>query len=233
MQAKPAGPNSGSELVVQMSGKDLAEDPGSVTRLLGQLRSEDPKLRNEAASAIWQLYCNELLDLACQNLDRRLRRRVGPDDIVQRTFKSFFLRQQRGQYDLADRNDLLRLLVRMTLNKARGTAARESRGRRDFRRDQTATTVDGDPAGLEAWLLERVSRGAPTPDEAAALAEEAELRLAQLPDDLCRIAVSKLEGYTNVEIAALPEMDCSVRTVERKLRLIREAWSGLVPDDQR
>jgi DNA-directed RNA polymerase specialized sigma24 family protein len=121
----------------------------------------------------------------------------------------------------------------MTLNKARGTAARENRGRRDFRRDQTGTSVDGDPAGLEAWLLERVSRGAPTSDEAAELAEEAEQRLAQLPDDLCQIAVYKPEGYTNAEIAALPEMDCSVRTVERKLRLIREAWSDLVSDNQR
>jgi DNA-directed RNA polymerase specialized sigma24 family protein len=211
-----------------MSGKDFVKDPGSVTRLLGQLRSEDPKLRNEAASAIWASYCSVLLDLACQNLDRRLRRRVGADDIVQRTFKSFFLRHQRGQYDLADRNDLLRLLVRMTLNKTRSTAARESRGRRDFRREQTATSVDGDPSGPEAWLLERVSRGAPTPDEAAALAEEAEQRLAQLPEDLRRVAEYKLEGYTNAEIAALPEMGCSVRTVERKLRLIRDAWG--VPD---
>jgi DNA-directed RNA polymerase specialized sigma24 family protein len=152
---------------------------------------------------------------------------------VQSTFKSFFLRQQRGQYDLADRDDLLRLLVRMTLNKARGTAARESRGRRDYRREQTSTTVAGNPRGTEDWLVECVERGAPTPDEGAALAEEAERRLAQLPDDLYRIAVYKLEGYTNAEIAALPEMGCSVRTVERKLRLIREAWGVLVPDDVR
>ena len=88
-----------------------------------------------------------LLDLACKNLDRRLRRRVGPDDIVQRTFKSFFLRHQRGQYDLADRKDLLRLLVTMTLNKARGTAAKESRGRRDFRREQTAAATMAIRAG--------------------------------------------------------------------------------------
>ena len=57
-----------------------------------------------------------------------------------------------------------------------------------------------------------------------ALAEEAERRPAQLPDDLRLIALWKLEGYTNEEIASLPTMNCSVRTVERKLRLIREAW---------
>jgi hypothetical protein len=166
-----------------------------------------------------------LLDLACQNLDRRLRRRVGADEVVQCTFKSFFLRQQRGRYDLADRNDLLRLLVRMTLNKTRGMAAREARRRRDYRREQAATAGHADEKEEDSWLLAHAAQRAPTPDEAAALAEEAEQRLAQLPDDLRAIAQYRLQGYMNEEIAALPEMRCSVRTVERKLRLIREAWA--------
>jgi DNA-directed RNA polymerase specialized sigma24 family protein len=38
------------------------------------------------------------------------------------------------------------------------------------------------------------------------------------------MAIYKLEGYTNEEIANLPDLKCAVRTVERKLRLIREAW---------
>jgi RNA polymerase sigma factor (sigma-70 family) len=207
-----------------MNHEDFEKHAGSVTQLLDRLRSADPNIRNEAAAALWKRYCDDLLDLACQNLDRRLQRRVGADDIVQRTFKSFFLRQQRGQYHLADRSDLLRLLVRMTLNKVRGAALRETRRRRDYRRDQTATTSAADPGEDNDWLLAQVEKGGPTPDEAAALAEEAELLLAQLPDDLRRIALYKLEGYTNEEIAALPEIGCSVRTVERKLRLIREAW---------
>jgi DNA-directed RNA polymerase specialized sigma24 family protein len=177
-----------------------------------------------AAAAIWQEYCEGLVDLACQHLNRRLRQRVGAEDIVQRTFKSFFFRQQRGQYNLADRGDLLRLLVRITLNKVRGTATREGRRRRDYRRDQAAPAGEADPGGGYGWLLEQAENGGPTPDQAAILAEETERKLAQLPDDLRRIALYKLEGYTNEEIAALPEMGCSVRTVERKLRLIREAW---------
>jgi hypothetical protein len=47
-----------------------------------------------------------------------------------------------------------------------------------------------------------------------------------LPDDLRKIALWKLGGYTNAEIAALPDMGCTVRTVQRKLRLIREVWCG-------
>jgi RNA polymerase sigma-70 factor, ECF subfamily len=198
--------------------------PGSVTQMLGQLRSEDPRARNEAAAAIWNQYCNVLLDLACQNLSQRLQRRIGADDVVQHTFKSFFLRQRRGQYNLADRDDLLRLLVRMTLNKVRGAANKESRQRRDYRREETGSSVPVNGDGDYPWLLDRIEHGAPTPDEAAALAEEAEQKLAGLTDDLRRIALCKLEGYTNAEIAELPDKRCTIRTVERKLRLIREAW---------
>lgn len=202
--------------------------PGSVTQLLGQLRSEDARVRNEAAAAIWQRYCGTLLDLACRNLNRRLRRRVEADDVVQHMFKSFFLRQQRGDYNLADRSDLLQLLVRMTLNKARSAASRESRRRRDYRRDQSPSTSAADVGNEGDWFLDQAEQGAPTPAEAVALAEAAEQRLLQLPDDLRQIALWKLEGYTNAEIAALPTMDCAERTVERKLKLIREFWG--VPD---
>ena len=212
---------------VRMRCEALMNSPGSVTKLLAQLRSEDARVRNQAAALIWKEYCDQLLELACQNLDQRLHRRVGADDVVQRTFKSFFLRQQRGEYDLADRHDLLRLLVRMILNKARGAAKREARSKRDYRRDQ-AVRMEANPGEENDWFLTRAEEGTPTPEDAAAFAEEAEQRLGQLPDDLRQIALWKLEGYTNAEVAARPEMDCSVRTVERNLRLIREAWG--VPD---
>jgi len=112
----------------------------------------------------------------------------------------------------------------MTLNKVRGAATREARLRRDYRRDQTATAANSDPGEDEGWWIEQAGEGEPTPDDAAALAVEAEERLTQLPADLRCIAQYKLEGYTNAEIAALPDMGCTERTVERKLKLIREAW---------
>jgi hypothetical protein len=197
-----------------------------VTQRLSELRSEDEQVRNDGAAFIWARYCNELLDLACRHLDQRLRRRLGEDDIVQRTFQSFFLRQQRGEFSLSDRNDLLRLLVRMTLNKTRTAMTRESRERRNYRREQCADPRDAAAAHGQAWLADLAAKGVPTPDEAVALAQETESRLAQLPADLRRIALLKLEGYTNPEIAALPEIQCTVRTVERKLRLVREHWGA-------
>jgi DNA-directed RNA polymerase specialized sigma24 family protein len=206
-----------------MSDQDPEDHAGSMTRLLGELRS-GVAARDAAAAAIWERYCGRLLELACKSLDPRLRRRVEPEDIVQRTFQSFFLRQERGQFDLADRDDLLHLLVDMTLKKTRGAARRESRHRRDFRCEHDRPAGD-DPREPD-WLLEQAEHGGPTPEQAASFAEEVERLLAQLPEDLRRLALLSLGGYTSAEIAALPEFDCTVRTIERKRRLIREAWGA-------
>ncbi len=67
----------------------------------------------------------------------------------------------------------------------------------------------------------------PTPEFAAQVAEEYERLLNFLDDDQRAIAVAKLEGLTNPEIAV--RFDRSLRTVERKLQLIRGIWeqSGL------
>jgi DNA-directed RNA polymerase specialized sigma24 family protein len=198
---------------------------GSVTQLLSQLRSGDSRLREEAAAEIWRRYCDQLLELACQKLNERLRRRVGGEDISQAVFKSFFFRHQRGDYSLKDRNELMHLLIRMTLNKSRGAAKRESRQRRDYRRDQTNNPTDG-AADEENWLIEQAIRADISPADAAILAEEAEQRLKQLPEDLRRIALLKLEGHSNEAMSSMPGIHCAVRTVERKLRLIRELWGA-------
>ena len=55
------------------------------------------------------------------------------------------------------------------------------------------------------------------------MAEECQRLLGQLTDpDLRAFAVAKMEGYTNSEIAR--RFGCSVRTIERRLRLIRKKW---------
>ena len=62
----------------------------------------------------------------------------------------------------------------------------------------------------------------PTPEFAAIMAEQCDHLLGQLNDDLRQVAVAKMEGYTNEEIA--DRLDCSLSTVERSLRLIRRIW---------
>jgi DNA-directed RNA polymerase specialized sigma24 family protein len=65
---------------------------------------------------------------------------------------------------------------------------------------------------------------APTPETVLILEEENRRLMGLLRDDqLRRIALSRIEGYTIVEIA--DELTLSTRSIERKLRLIRNAWT--------
>ena len=63
----------------------------------------------------------------------------------------------------------------------------------------------------------------PTPEFAAQVAEECQRLLDRLGDaGLREVALMKMEGHTNEEIAA--QLNCGLRSVERKLRLIRGVW---------
>ena len=65
----------------------------------------------------------------------------------------------------------------------------------------------------------------PTPEFAAQVAEEYQRLISQLGDEQQRaIAVWKMEGHTNEEIAA--RLGIALATVERRLRLIRKTWEG-------
>jgi DNA-directed RNA polymerase specialized sigma24 family protein len=64
----------------------------------------------------------------------------------------------------------------------------------------------------------------PTPEFAAQVADELSRLLGELRDDpLRQIALLRMEGYRNEEIAA--RINCSLRSVERKLDLIRKVWT--------
>jgi RNA polymerase sigma factor (sigma-70 family) len=198
---------------------------GSVTRLIQLLRSDDPAARDMAARLIWQRYFRDLLELARKNLDKRVRRRVDEEDVLQSMFQSFCVRQGRGEFELADRDELWKLLVTITLRKARNAASKHGRGKRDVSREQDATLVIGEGLIWPDWVLEQMDAAGPSPAEAAVLNEALEHRLEVLADpELRRIALWRLEGYSNREIAQL--LDCTERSVERKLGRIRSLWTA-------
>jgi DNA-directed RNA polymerase specialized sigma24 family protein len=76
--------------------------------------------------------------------------------------------------------------------------------------------------------IELVMGREPSPALACELAETCRVRLEQLGDKtLQAIALQKMEGYTNHEIAA--QLNVTVRTVERKLMRIRRRWENVSP----
>ena len=79
--------------------------------------------------------------------------------------------------------------------------------------------------GWDEAAIERVVGEEPTPEFAAQVAEEYQRLLDRLGDDtLRRVAVWKMEGLTNGEVAG--KLGCSRRTVARKLETIRIIWNG-------
>jgi DNA-directed RNA polymerase specialized sigma24 family protein len=197
---------------------------GSVTRLIIDLRSDEPGVREVAARLVWGRYLQELLLLARSHLSARIRCREDEEDVLQSMYKSFCIRQRRGDFDLANRDQLWSLLVQITLRKARNAANRHLEGRRDVRRED-AQTPDRSGEDLPGTILDQIDSDGPTPAEAALLNEALERRFQMLKDpNLKQIALWKLEGYTNPEIAA--QLQCTVRTVERKLERIRGYWEA-------
>jgi DNA-directed RNA polymerase specialized sigma24 family protein len=72
--------------------------------------------------------------------------------------------------------------------------------------------------------LETIGGDEPTAELAAQVAEEYQRLMGQLRDPtLQSVAIWKVEGYTNDEIAA--RLGCVTTTVERKLARIRSTWA--------
>ena len=196
---------------------------GSVTRLIIDLRSDQPGLRETAARLVWGRYFQELLVLARNHLSARIRCREDEEDVLQSMYKSFCIRQRRGDFDLANRDQLWNLLVHITLQKARNTANRHHQAKRDVRREETEPTRELAEQDATGAILDQIDSDGPTPAEAALLNEALETRFRLLIDPgLRQIAMWKLEGYTNNEVAG--KLECTLRTVERKLERIRAYW---------
>ena len=195
-------------------------DPGSVTGLLMQLHSTDPAVRNRAITELVSRYTPDLLGLITARMNQRLQQRVAPEDILQEVFFSFCNRQQRGEYDLVNRDQFLDLVVTISLNKVCSAARWAQRQRRDVRRDQSLDS----PGPADRSPPDPADPRVTPPDVVAEIAEEIERLLAGLPPECREVALLRLEGDTTEEIAR--KVDRTPRTVERRMERIRDLWRG-------
>src|SRR5262245_29028069 len=94
---------------------DENKSPQSVTRWLDSLKRGDA----EAAAALWQRYFDRLVRLARARLGPGPRRVADEEDVALSAFRCLCDGAARGRFpDLADRNDLWRLLAALALHKA-------------------------------------------------------------------------------------------------------------------
>jgi DNA-directed RNA polymerase specialized sigma24 family protein len=194
---------------------------GSVTQWINKLKAGD----DAAAQKLWQSYFERLVALARKKLRGTPRRAADEEDVALSAFDSFCRGAAQGRFpQLADRGDLWQLLVLITARKAIDLVHQERRQKRGGGtvQGESAFLAIPDSSGEEAGLEQFAGRE-PTPEFAAQLAEECRRLLSVLADEeLRRVALWKMEGYTNEEIAA--KLGCVLRTVERKVRVIRSRW---------
>jgi DNA-directed RNA polymerase specialized sigma24 family protein len=190
-------------------------DARSVTFLIGQLKAGD----GQAVQQLWERYYGRLVGLARMKLRGAQRRIADEEDVALSAFDSFCRGAENNRFPrLGDRDDLWQLLMVVTIRKAIDLRQHEARKKRGG----GAAPVGGNS---QSDALDQVEGREPSPEFAAQVADECQRLLTRLDDpELRQIAVWKMEGYTNEEIAS--RMSCVERTVERKLKLIRVlAWS--------
>ncbi|MBL8850399.1 MAG: hypothetical protein JNG89_12035 [Planctomycetaceae bacterium] len=180
--------------------------------------------QNDAIQQIWQRYFQQLVHVANRKLGGASRRTADEEDVALSAFKSLCFGAAAGRFErLEQRDDLWQVLVAIAGRKAVDQIRRQTsqkRGAGTVRGDSIVMNRGGDAPGT----FEQFVSDAPTPEMVASMDEEYSRLLSRLPDETMRgIARLRLEGYANEEIAT--ELQLSLRSVERKLGLIREIWS--------
>lgn len=192
---------------------------GSVTHWIGLLKAGD----RAAAQPLWEAYCLRLAGLARRKLRNAPRQVADEEDAALSAFDSLCRGAEVGRFpQLRDRNDLWHLLVVLTARKALQQARHACREKRGGGKVLLERDLESPGGSGDDGLAQVVGRE-PTPDFVAQVAEEFRSLLNRLGDpELRSIALWKLEGYTNDEIAG--KLNCVPRTVERRLRVIRTLW---------
>lgn len=191
------------------SVQDTLKNPdGSITGWFRAMRAGN----QDAAARLWQRYFDRLVRHALGSRGRDPA--YDEEDLAVSVFDALCSAAQDGSYgELADRDELWRLLLRIARNKTISRARRENAARRG--------------AGVKASPLEdpdcQIADREPDPDCAVMLADECE-RLLELLDgpELREIALLRFEGYSIAEVAV--QTGRGERTVRRKLAIIRKTW---------
>ncbi|MEM0924667.1 MAG: sigma-70 family RNA polymerase sigma factor [Planctomycetota bacterium] len=181
-----------------------ANDDFDFQAFLRSLQAGEPT----AANRLFAEYSERLVKLAAKNIHPALIKRFDGEDVVQSVFRSFYRRQEEGQFQIEHSQQLWQLLVTLTLCKTRSHARRHTADRRDARADHTIAD--------QAELLDRH----PSDAEALLLWEEIDTVLVGLPERTAEIIAMRLEGMNRSAIAK--RLDLSRQTIHRILKLVQQ-----------
>jgi len=168
----------------------------------------------EAARKIVDRYLDRLVALAQRRLSPKVARRVDPEDIVQSVFRTFFTRLQAGQFQIAEQDDLCKLLMRITVYKTLRQVHHHQAAKRDPRQET------GSGHEKQEQLQDLLDRE-PDPETAVIFVDQLETFLGKLGSEERKILEMRLQGYSNEEIAK------ELKIYDRKIRRVIERVRGM------
>jgi RNA polymerase sigma factor (sigma-70 family) len=177
-------------------------------RMILGLRAGDQQIVRE--------FCDEygamMHSLAEKHLASGLRRRIGPEDVVQSACRTFLRRAKGGEFALSDSDELWRLVCAITLTKVREQARFHLRKKRGLQKE-TTPSPDMSLSGIMP-----AAQG-PTPEDAAEFADQFRELMSTLNEEEQQLVQLKLDDCTNEEAAQ--QLGCSERTVRRILKQVQ------------
>lgn len=207
--------------------ESMAMVDDEVTAWLFQLAGGDP----QAAERIWQRYFDQLVQYARRRLEGLPCRAADEEDVALSAMHSFCRAVATHRYpELEDRHGVWKVLVTITGHKAIAQIRRQRAQMRGGGHVRGESAFDQREDPEESPGIDAVLGCEPTPELAVLMAETCEGLLERLADPLLReIALRKLEGCTNAEIART--LGVTERSIERKLNRIRKLWNSDLPED--
>lgn len=178
--------------------------------------------QGDEAAARWFVatFSGRLLGLAERRLDRGVRRRTEPEDVLQSVFRTFFRRLAAGSVSPVDPARLWALLARITARKCIDTANHHRRLRRDPSRERS---IDSEGEGGSVGPVD-------LPPDAVVIARDALEHAQRGLDERGRAIVSLvLIGEAPESIAE--QVGCSRSTVFRVLGLLRRRLEEVLNDE--
>lgn len=192
---------------------DRAVERGSVSCWIPQLRAGD----EIAAQTIWDRYKQQMHAVAGRELGKGPRTVADEEDVIIDAFAAFLRRFSCGAYEsMSNRDDLWRLLATIT----KTFAWKQSRFLgRTCRRTVSCASRTTD------LVLKQLASGNSPPDMLVSMADTLDQLLNKLDNaGLRQTAIDRLHGLTNEEIAT--KQGRSLRTIERRLQIIRSLWNN-------
>ena len=192
------------------------------SHLQGIVASQDVSdftANSRASEKIWNRYFERLLRFATVRMRGMPKVVADEEDIALSVLESVCMQlrsREDGGTEYADESGVWSLLVLICKRKIANQYAYQNRGKREIARSESLFSDPGLLSELQSQQIE--------PAQMLEFNESMDQLFALLEKDVLKqVALAKVHGFTNSDIAS--QLGCSLSTVERKLRLIREIWS--------